>query len=220
MIELKDIALSFPDRPLFREVNFTLRQGEIALIRGRSGCGKTSLLRLLSGFLPPDRGSLTLDQRPFKEIRYQVLRSRIIYLHQAPVMEEDLSLLENLLLPFHYGVHGKRNKPEQEEFRRSCTALHLDPSLLDRQAGTLSGGERQRAALIRAHLLKPKFMLLDEPLAHLDEASADAIRAWLAQEALDGTGLVVASHQPVGGPLDGKTRFFEMQAGGLREWRD
>jgi ABC-type multidrug transport system ATPase subunit len=220
MIELTDVALSYTDRPLFQGVTLTLRHGEIALIRGRSGCGKTSLLRLLSGFLLPDRGSLTLDQRPYGEFRYEELRSRVVCIHQSPVMEDGLPVLENLLLPFSFGIHKKRKRPEDEEIRLLCAAFHLSPELLRREAGSLSVGERQRVALIRAHLLQPEFMLLDEPLANLDEESAAAIGAWIARQTLARTGLIVASHQPVEGLPNEKVRVLEMAEGRLCERRD
>lgn len=217
MIELTDVALSYAERPLFEGVNLTFKHGEIALVRGRSGCGKTSLLRLLSRFLLPTRGCLTLDQRPYGEFRYQELRTRIVYIHQSPVMEETLPVLENVLLPFSYGIHKTRKRPEEEEIRRLCADFHLRPEVLSREAGSLSMGEKQRVALIRAHLLRPEFMLLDEPLANLDEESAAAIGAWIARQTLASTGLVVASHQPVEGIAGGKVRIFEMAEGGLCE---
>ncbi len=220
MIELRDVALSYADRTLFEGVNLTLQHGEIALIRGRSGCGKTSLLRLLSLFLLPTRGSLYLDQRPYRELRYEELRIRVVYIHQSPVMEETLSVLENVLLPFSYGVHKAGNRPEEEEIRSLCNDFHLRPEVLSREAGNLSVGEKQRVALIRAHLVRPEFMLLDEPLANLDEESAAAIGSWIARQTLASTGLVVASHQPVGGLPSEKVRILEMTEGRLRERRD
>ena len=220
MIGLTDVALSYGDRPLFEGVNLTLKHGEIALIRGRSGCGKTSLLRLLSRFLLPTRGSLTLDRRPYREFRYEELRSRVVYIHQSPVMEEALPVLENILLPFSYGVHKTRKRPEEEEIRLLCADFHLRPEVLDRETGSLSVGEKQRVALIRAHLLRPEFMLLDEPLANLDEESAAAIGAWIARQTLASTGLVVASHQQVEGLPIEKVRVLEMAEGGLRERGD
>ncbi len=219
MIELRDVALSYAERPLFEGVNLTLKRGEISLIRGRSGCGKTSLLRLLSRFLLPTHGSLTLDERPYGEFRYEDLRTRVVYIHQSPVMEETLPVLENILLPFSYGVHKTRKRPEEEEIRRLCADFHLHPEVLSREAGSLSVGEKQRVALIRAHLLQPEFMLLDEPLANLDEESAAAIGAWIARQTLANTGLIVASHQPVEGLPNEKVRILEMVEGRLRERR-
>lgn len=220
MIELRDIAFAYTGKPLFEGINLELRHGEIALIRGRSGCGKTTLLRLLSRFLLPTRGSLFLEQRPYGELPYQDLRSRVVYIHQGPVMEEGLSTLENLLLPFSFGVHKQRKRPEEEEIQGLCADFHLSPEVLGRKAGDLSGGEKQRIALIRAHLLRPEFMLLDEPLANLDEASAAAIGAWIARQTLDRTGLVVASHQPVEGLPKEKFRLLRMEEGRLHERRD
>jgi ABC-type multidrug transport system ATPase subunit len=217
MIELRDVALSYAESPLFEGLNLTFEHGEIALIRGRSGCGKTSLLRLLSRFLLPTRGSLTLHQRPYGEFRYEELRTRVVYIHQSPVMEEAMPVLENILLPFSYGVHKTRKTPEEEEIGRLCADFHLPPEVLSRETGSLSVGEKQRVALIRAHLLRPEFMLLDEPLANLDEESAAAIGAWIARQTLASTGLVVASHQPVEGLPREKVRILEMVEGGLRE---
>ena len=219
MIELRDVTLSYGERLLFEGVNIELRHGEIALIRGRSGCGKTSLLRLLSRFLPPARGGLYLDQRPYREFRYEELRTRVVYIHQSPVMEDNLSVLENLLLPFSFGIHEKKKRPGREELEGLCFAFHLGPELISREAGKLSVGEKQRVALIRAHLLGPEFMLLDEPLANLDEESAGAIVAWIAQETLARTGLIIASHQPVHGLPDEKVRILEIQGRGLHERR-
>ena len=220
MIELRDVALSYTGNPVFEGVDLTLKRGEIALIRGSSGCGKTSLLRLLSRFLLPTHGSLTLDKRPYGEIRYQDLRTRIVYIHQTPVIEEALTVRENILLPFSFKIHKTRMKPEEEEIRHLCADFHLRPELLEREAGSLSVGEKQRVGLIRAHLLQPEFMLLDEPLANLDEESAGAIGAWFARKTLANAGLVVASHQPVEGLPSGKVRILEMAEGGLLERRD
>jgi putative ABC transport system ATP-binding protein len=220
MIELRDVALSYAGSPVFEGVDLTLKQGEIVLLRGRSGCGKTSLLRLLSRFLLPTHGSLTLHERPYGEFSYQELRTKIVYIHQTPVIEEALTVLENILLPFSFRVLNMRTKPEEEEIGHLCADFHLRPELLDREAGSLSVGEKQRVALIRAHLLRPEFMLLDEPLANLDEESAAAIGAWFTRKTLANTGLVVASHQPVEGLPSGKVRILEMAEGRLRERRD
>jgi len=194
MIELRDVALSYADRTLFQGVTLTLRHGEIALIRGRSGCGKTSLLRLISRFLLPTRGSLHLEQRPYEEFRYEELRTRVVYIHQSPVMEDKLSVLENLLLPFSYGVHKKKKRPEDEEIQRLCATFHLGPEALNREAGSLSVGERQRFA-------------------------ASAIGEWIARQTLASTGLVIASHQPVEGLPNEKVRVLEIAGGRLHERR-
>ena len=220
MIELRDVSFGYTDTTLCEGIDLTLRRGEIALVRGRSGCGKTSLLRLLSRFHLPSYGNLFLDGRPYCEFRYEELRTRIVYIHQTPVMEETLSVLQNMLLPFSYAIHKKKERHGDEELERLCSVFCLAPEVLGRQAGSLSVGEKQRVAVIRAHLLRPEFMLLDEPLANLDDESAAAIREWVAHQSLANLGLVMASHQPVADLPRGSVRILEMVGGRLHERRD
>jgi UDP-glucose/iron transport system ATP-binding protein len=219
MIELQDIAFGYSGKTLFEGLNLALRRGEIAVIRGRSGCGKTSLLKLLSRFHLPTRGSLSLHGRPYNDLRYEELRTRVVYIHQSPVMEGSLSVLENLMLPFSYGIHKGKKRPEEVEIRRLCSDFRLPPELLPREAASLSVGEKQRVAILRAHLLRPEFMLLDEPLANLDDGSAGAIRAWFAGQRLASVGLILASHQAVAELLEGSVRVLEIAEGGLHEHR-
>jgi putative ABC transport system ATP-binding protein len=220
MIELRDVSFGYTHTALCEGIDLTLRRGEIALIRGRSGCGKTSLLRLLSGFHLPSSGNLSLDARPYGEFRYEELRTRVVYIHQSPVMEDTLSVLENLMYPFSFGIHKDRKSPVEEELQRLCTTFHLPPEVLRREAAKLSVGEKQRVAIIRAHLLQPEFMLLDEPLANLDDESAGAIRDWVAHQTLANLGLVMASHQAVEDLPEGSVRILEITGGKLHEHRD
>ena len=220
MIELRDVSFGYTDTPLCVAIDLNLQRGEIALIRGRSGCGKTSLLRLLSRFHLPSRGDLLLDGRPYSEFHYEELRTRVIYIHQTPVMEDRIPVLENLLLPFTFGIHKIREKPKEDELQGLCASFHLPPEVLYREAGTLSVGERQRVAIIRAHLLQPEFMLLDEPLANLDDESAGAISEWIAHQSHANLGLVMASHQSMGNLARGSVRVLEITGGRLHERRD
>lgn len=198
MIELERIGFGYAEAaPLFEDVNLTLRAGEITHLHGRSGCGKSTFLRLLSGFLVPSAGRLLLEGHPYERLPYPRLRSRVVYLHQTPVMESGKDVLAQLLAPYSFRVHGDRERPGRDALERKLQALHLEPAVLDRDATTLSVGEQHRVALLRASLLRPDFLLLDEPLANLDETSSCAIRDWLTGEGLGGAGLVVASHQPL-----------------------
>jgi ABC-type multidrug transport system ATPase subunit len=220
MIELRDVSFGYTDTVLCDGIDLTLRRGEIALIRGKSGCGKTSLLRLLSRFHLPSRGNLSLDGRPYGEFRYEELRAQVAYIHQSPVMEDRLPVLENLLIPFSFGIHKDKTRPGEQELEGLFGAFHLPPAMLHREAANLSVGEKQRVALIRAHLLQPEFMLLDEPLANLDDESAGAIREWIAHQSLANLGLIMASHQPVAGLPEGSVRILEITGGELHEHRD
>lgn len=217
MIELKDVSCRFPGRVLFEDVNLSIRRGEIVLLRGRSGCGKTTFLRILSAFLDPASGLLELDGKPYRAYRYPVLRSKIAYLHQTPVLESGKSVRENLLAPFSLAVHRTKTPPDEEKVLSLLASFRLDRGLLSRDARELSVGEQQRTAILRACLLEPDYLLLDEPIANLDPESARAIRTWLSGAGLDRTGLVISSHQEMEDLPASRVRTFEFSEGRILE---
>jgi ABC-type multidrug transport system ATPase subunit len=204
---------------LFEDVTMTIERGEIVLLRGKSGCGKTSFLYLLNSFLDPVRGEIRLDGRKYKDLRYEELRRRVVYLHQTPVMETGLPVIETLMAPFSFRENRSRQPPAREKLDPLLDELHLRGELLERDSGSLSVGEQQRVAILRASLLEPEFLLLDEPLANLDRESAGAIQEWIARRSRARTGLVVVSHQPAGGLSGVGTRRMEISGGKVREHR-
>ena len=216
-IELKDVAFGYGDRTLFQGVNLTVRAGEIVLVRGRSGCGKTSFLYLLNRFRPPLRGGICLEERPYEEYRYAELRRRVVYLHQTPVMMAGRSVRENLLLPFSFHRTRLESPPEDRALAGLLSELHLTGNVLDQDAVSLSVGEQQRVAILRAFLIRPDFLLLDEPLANLDPESAQVIKHWITGQSRENTGLVVVSHQPLPDLPDGAARVLEISGGSVVE---
>jgi ABC-type multidrug transport system ATPase subunit len=217
VIELKDVSCRFAGRVLFEGVHLSIRRGEIALLRGKSGCGKTTFLRILSAFLDPTTGRLELDGKPYRSYRYPELRSKIVYLHQTPVLEAGKSVRENLLAPFSLAAHKGKPTPKEETILPLLAAFHLDRSLLPRDARELSVGEQQRVAILRAYLLQPDYLLLDEPIANLDAESARAIRTWLSGATLDRAGLVISSHQEMEDLPANRIRRLEFAEGSILE---
>lgn len=217
MIELKRVSFGYGDRSLFQGVNLVFSTGDIVLVQGKSGCGKTSFLYLLNRFRLPLTGGIFLDGRPYAQCRYEELRSRVVYLHQSPVMMSGLTVLDSLFMPFSFSQNQGGRVPGKEELEPMLTEFHLEPKILDRDAESLSVGEQQRVAILRACLLKPDFLLMDEPLANLDRDSAGAIQEWIAQQSRQETGLVVVSHQPLENLPQGAVRFLEFAEGRVNE---
>jgi molybdate transport system ATP-binding protein len=154
-----DIRLShdFPDFRL--DVDMRL-PGGLTCLFGRSGSGKTSIVNAVAGLLRPDRAEILLDGQPLHNLPPH--RRRIGYVFQDARLFPHMTVAENLT----YAPRIRRRKPEGID--RIVALLGLE-ALLPRSPATLSGGERQRVAIGRALLSQPKLLLMDEPLASLDE---------------------------------------------------
>jgi molybdate transport system ATP-binding protein len=143
--------------------------GGVTALFGPSGAGKTTLVNMIAGLLAPDRGSIALDDTVLFDaaagIDVPPHRRRIGYVFQEGRLFPHLSVRQNL----DYGRRMSRHPRDSAAFARIAQLLDIGP-LLDRRPRTLSGGERQRVAIGRALLIRPRLLLLDEPLASLDAA--------------------------------------------------
>ncbi len=152
-------------------VDLEVRSGELFGVVGESGCGKTSLLRLVAGLLEPTTGVVELDGRPVRGASPDV---GIVF--QRPVLPEWRSVLDNVLLPIE--IAGTT----RDEHIGRARALLRDLGLAgfeDRRPRALSGGMQQRAAMARALLTRPRVLLLDEPFGALDAITREALQAEL-----------------------------------------
>jgi molybdate transport system ATP-binding protein len=152
--------------------------GPVTGLFGPSGAGKTTLVNMIAGLMRPDRGHLSLgDEILFdhdKGIDVPAHRRRIGYVFQEGRLFPHMTVARNL----DYGRWMAGLAHNTAEFARIIAMLDIDP-LLQRRPGKLSGGERQRVAIGRALMLKPRLLLLDEPLAALDPARKTEIMPYL-----------------------------------------
>jgi len=185
MLTLRDAGRRVGDRWLWRHLSFTLEPGESLGIEGPSGSGKTLLLRALVGLDRLDEGEAALDERPLEDWDLTRYRCRVLLVPQDPALEEG-TVEENLRLPFTFRVRrdghraAKSDDFDRDRARSLLERLGAD-DLLDRPVRDLSAGERQRVGFVRAMLLEPRILLLDEPSAHVDPGRAEAMERMVGE---------------------------------------
>jgi ABC-type lipoprotein export system ATPase subunit len=171
-----------------------LRAGTMHCLAGRSGSGKTSILRVAAGLVRPTSGEVSWAGEPLGPLRDDAITQRrrdfIGYLDQGGVLLGGLTALENVLMP---AVPGRRTRQLAARARELLDRLEVGARASHRPE-QLSVGERQRVALARGLLLEPAVLMVDEPTASLDRAAADSVIAMLVGLAREGMAVLVAAH--------------------------
>lgn len=199
MIQIQQLGHQYPrsPQPLFRQLSFTAEAGDRVAVTGPSGIGKTTLIKIMAGLLPCQKGTVicgntALHNAGDKEASY--FRN-----HHAGVVFQDYNLLgdltvfENLRLRMAIAGHPVQ-KDEQAHFRALLTSVAMD-DFLHVPVRKLSGGQQQRIAAVRALLTEPKVLLADEPTGNLDDESAELVIGLLLEDHPERV-VVVATHDP------------------------
>jgi phospholipid/cholesterol/gamma-HCH transport system ATP-binding protein len=176
MITVRDIRKSFDGNMVLRGVSFTVPDGETVVVLGKSGCGKSVLLKMIVGLLKPDSGSIDVDGADVAAMTYPELsraRLRFGFLFQGAALFDSLTVGENIAL----ALRKRKEHTEKEIRERVRTALDLvglENAERSMPAG-LSGGMKKRVGLARAIAPSPHYVLYDEPTTGLDMTTADGI---------------------------------------------
>ncbi len=184
-LELRDLTVARGERVVASGISLGLAGGEVTALVGDSGAGKSTLLRSIVRLDEPAAGSVLVDGRDAREIDPCELRRRVGLVMQAPVM-----LPGDVRANLAYGLRD----PDTVALGEALAGTGLDRSFLDREARELSGGETARVAVARALVRDPRALLLDEPTAALDAASAAAVEALVRRLAEAGLAVLVVTH--------------------------
>ncbi|MCB2361213.1 ABC transporter ATP-binding protein [Clostridium estertheticum] len=169
MLELRNITKRFDGNLVLDDINIKIGNGEIVSMLGPSGSGKTTLLNIILGITPMDSGTIIFNDVDISQVSMKDRGFNIVF--------QDYSLFPNLNA-YKNIVYGLRNKPNlvsNEELYGLIDFLELKPHLYKR-IHELSGGQKQRVALARTLAIKPKILLLDEPLSALDGVIKETIK--------------------------------------------
>ena len=164
MIEFRDVHKYYGDYHALRGINGTIRAGEFFSLLGPSGCGKTTLLRTIAGFEDISSGAVLIDGKSMQGVPANVRPTNMVF--QSYAIFPHMSVAENVGFGLRKDSRSKAEKAKAVEEALEMVGLKGYGA---RAAHALSGGQRQRVALARALILKPKVLLLDEPLSALDK---------------------------------------------------
>ncbi len=166
MFQLTDVQKSYGGVPALLPLTLTITPGRTTVMLGPSGCGKSTLLRLLTGLLEPDSGTVTFDGMPVTPHTAPALRRRLGFVVQDGGLFPHLTARANVLLLGRY--LGRDRAGLDRRLADLAELTHFPADRLDLYPAQLSGGLRQRVSLMRALVLDPDVLLLDEPLGALD----------------------------------------------------
>lgn len=209
-LEARGLAVAFGGREVLHGVDFALRRGEIAVIDGPSGGGKSTLLRALATLQALTRGELLQGGAPASQSRPRDYRVRVAYVPQAPVMFPG-AVSDNV----RAGPRLRRIELPDGRVAELLVQSGLDATFAGRPAHELSGGEKQRVGIARALANEPEVLLFDEPTAALDPTSAHAVLELVRRCAEDGRGVVVVTHSRAHADVLGGTHYV-CEGGGVR----
>ena len=176
MIEIKNLCKSFDGHKVLDNLNLTVNTGETTVVIGRSGCGKSVLLKHIIGIMKPDSGHVLIEGRDVSKMDGKELgglRMQIGMLFQGGALFDSLTVLENV--GFGMIEHTSAGKPAIAQRVNECLALVGLKAIETKKPAELSGGMKKRVALARAICMRPKIMLYDEPTTGVDPIMGDSI---------------------------------------------
>ena len=191
-LEALELSKIYGKKQVVKNVSLHAEGGEIVGLLGPNGAGKTTTFSMVTGFVSPTSGSITLDGEDFTKFpAYQRARRGLVYLPQESSIFRKLSVEDNIRAVVEtLGL----NKTEQEDLiEERLSELRLT-SLAKQKAYTLSGGERRRLEITRALVLKPKFLLLDEPFSGVDPISVSEVTTIITELKAKGMGIFLTDH--------------------------
>ena len=192
MLHINNACIAFGTEVLFSGLNLNLERGKTACIVGQSGCGKTSLLNAVMGFVPLKEGTIKVGDTLLDKSTIDIIRRQIAWIPQELALPFEW-VKEMVALPFDLKVN--RSVPFSEErLYEYFDDLGLEHDLYTKRVNEVSGGQRQRIMLAVAAMLNKPLIIIDEPTSALDAGSTDKVLAFFRRQAEKGAAVLAVSH--------------------------
>lgn len=186
MIQVQNLKKSFGDNLVWEDVSFDIHDGETIAIIGRSGCGKSVLVKHLNALIYPDEGNVIIDGENIFDLEYVALRKmrqRFGVLFQGSALFDSINTFENIAFPLRYFTKKSEEEIREDVFK-ALKMVRLEDAA-EKSIAELSGGMRRRIALARATVLTPDYIIYDEPTSGLDPQTSDEINELIISMASD-----------------------------------
>ena len=194
MLEIKNVKIKMGEQQLLGGLSFSAEDGQVVCITGDSGCGKTSLLRAILGFIPLQEGHISVDGELLTPAAAGEFRKYIAYVPQDLAMPME-TVGEMVRMPF--ALKANLATPfSKARLMEEWQKLDLAPELYDKKVSELSGGQRQRIIISTLGLLKKTIVLADEPTSALDAHTTALVLAYFKALAAGGATVITVSHDP------------------------
>lgn len=217
IIEYKNVRMAYGEKVVIENFNLSIEKGEFVTIIGSSGCGKTTILKMVNGLVRPVDGNVLVEGRDTRETDLTMLRRNIGYAIQGSVLfphmtvEKNIAYVPNLL--------NKRDKKRTEQaVEKWMNIVGLEDSLRSRFPSELSGGQQQRVGIARALAASPDILLMDEPFGAVDEITRGSLQEEISRIHRE-TGITVlfVTHD-IGEALKLGTKVLVMDGGSIQQF--
>jgi putative ABC transport system ATP-binding protein len=216
MIQLNNITKIYAQTTALNNINLQFKEGELIVLKGASGSGKSTILSLIAGLTKPTSGEVIVDNKQISKLADNFAslyrRENIGFIFQKYNLITNLSVKENIAIPL---VPNNPEEKELEVLLQSIMEKFKIEHKKDIIVKNLSGGEQQRVAIARANINNPKIIIADEPTANLDEKLSLHFLEILKSLKQSNKTIIVATHDPIFFNLDFVDRIIEIHNGNI-----
>lgn len=218
IIRFEHVSKSFGNQTVLRDFTLDVFPGEFLTIIGRSGCGKTTALKLVNGLVCPDSGRMLVQGKDVAGSDPVALRRRIGYVIQSVGLFPHMTVEKNIAyVPSISGMAGWKGQNRREKVSALLEQVGLDPALASRYPRSLSGGQRQRVGIARALAAGPDILLMDEPFGAVDEITRGQLQEEIQKiHRESGITILFVTHD-IGEALKLGTRMLVMDRGQIHQ---